>query len=105
MQETQVQSLLGRPPGEGRNNPLQYSCLGKLLDRGAGRAIVHGVAQSDTTESACTQVFRNGRMARSTEIYNDILLNVNCFCSQGLKGLVLEVGNEVSSLSSSSILV
>ena len=25
----------GRPPGEGNGNPLQYSCLGNLMDRGA----------------------------------------------------------------------
>ena len=28
-----------RPPGEGNGNPLQYSCLGDLIDRGAWRAI------------------------------------------------------------------
>ena len=26
---------LGRSPGEGNGNPLQYSCLGKILDKGA----------------------------------------------------------------------
>ena len=26
---------LGRSPGEGNGNPLQYSCLGNLMDRGA----------------------------------------------------------------------
>ena len=33
---------LGRSPGEGSGNPLQYSCLGNPMDRGAWRAIVHG---------------------------------------------------------------
>ena len=28
---------LGRSPGEGHGNPLQYSCLENLMDRGAGR--------------------------------------------------------------------
>ena len=37
---------LGRSPGEGNGNPLQYSCLGSLMDRGAWWAIVHGVAKS-----------------------------------------------------------
>ena len=43
MQETWVQ--LGRSPGEGNGNPLQYSCLGNPLNRGAWQATVHGVAK------------------------------------------------------------
>ena len=39
---------LGRSPGEGNGNPLQYSCLGTLMDRGALWSIVHGVAKSWT---------------------------------------------------------
>ena len=34
---------LGRSPGEGNGNPLQYSCLANLLNRGAWQATVHGV--------------------------------------------------------------
>ena len=41
---------LGRSPGDGNGNPLQYSCLGNPMGRGAWRATVHGVAESDTTE-------------------------------------------------------
>ena len=37
-----------RPPGEGNGNPLQYSCLGDLSDRGAWRATVHAVVKSWT---------------------------------------------------------
>ena len=33
---------LGRAPGEGNGNPLQYSCLGNLMDRGGWRATVQG---------------------------------------------------------------
>ena len=44
----------GRSPGGGNGNPLQYSCLGNLMDRGAWRATVHVVAESDTTEYALT---------------------------------------------------
>ena len=41
----------GRSPGEGNGNPLQYSCLGNPMDRGAWWATVHGVTkQLDTTE-------------------------------------------------------
>jgi len=36
---------LGRSPGEGNGNPLQYSCLENPMDRGAWQAIVHGVAR------------------------------------------------------------
>ena len=43
---------LGRSPGEGNGNPLQYSCLGNPMDRGAWQwqATVHGVAESEMTE-------------------------------------------------------
>ena len=39
---------LGRSPGEGNGNPLQYSCLENPMDRGAWRATVHGVTKSWT---------------------------------------------------------
>ena len=42
---------LGRSPGEGNGNPLQYSCLGNSIDRGAWQVTVHGVSkESDTTK-------------------------------------------------------
>ena len=34
-----------RSPGEGNVNPLQYSCLGNPMDRGAWQTIVHGVVK------------------------------------------------------------
>ena len=37
---------LGRYPGEGNGNPLQYSCLENPMDRGAWRATVHRVTKS-----------------------------------------------------------
>ena len=39
---------LGRSPGEGHGNPLQYSCLENPMDRGAWKATVHKVAKSRT---------------------------------------------------------
>ena len=37
-----------RSPGEGNGNPLQHSCLGNPMDRGAWQATVHGVTKSWT---------------------------------------------------------
>ena len=37
---------LGRSPGEGNGDPLQYSCLGNTMDREAWWAKVHGVTKS-----------------------------------------------------------
>ena len=39
---------LGRSPGEGNGNPLQYSCPENPMDGGAWWATVHGVAKSQT---------------------------------------------------------
>ena len=41
---------LGRSPGEGNGNPLQYSCLENHVDGGARLATVHRIAESDMTE-------------------------------------------------------
>ena len=52
MQEIQIRSLGQEDsPGEGNGNLLQYAFLEKPMDRGALRAIVCGVAESDTTEA------------------------------------------------------
>ena len=45
---------LGRYPGEGNGNPLQYSCLENPMDGGAWWATVHGVAESQTRMSDFT---------------------------------------------------
>ena len=37
---------LGRSPGEGNDNPLQYSCLENPMDRRAWQATVHGIVKS-----------------------------------------------------------
>ena len=43
-------SGLGRSPGEGNGNPLQYFCLENPMDGRDCQPIVHRVAESDTTE-------------------------------------------------------
>ena len=49
MQETLVRSLDQEDsPGGGHGNPLQYSCLENPMGRGAWRATVHGVTESQT---------------------------------------------------------
>ena len=51
---------LGRSPGEGNGNPLQYSCLKNPMDREAWWATVHGVAKSGTRLSDFTiTVYKN----------------------------------------------
>ena len=39
---------VGRSPGEGNGNPLQYACLGNPIDRVASQTTVHVVAKSQT---------------------------------------------------------
>ena len=53
---------LGRSPGEGHGNPLQYSCLENPMDRGPWQATVHGRQESATTEHMCTKPCDLGHM-------------------------------------------
>ena len=48
---------LGRSPGEGNGNPLQYSCLENPMDGGAWRTTVHRVTKSQTRLSDFTFTF------------------------------------------------
>ena len=43
----------GRSPGEGLDNPLQYSCLENPMDRGAWQAVVHAFAKSQVQLNMC----------------------------------------------------
>ena len=64
---------LGRSPGEGNSNPLQYSGLENSVDRGTCQAIVHGVAESDRTEQISLSLFK-GTLNR--EVRNAKLLGI-----------------------------
>ena len=50
---------LGRSPGEGNGNPLQYSCLENLMDGGGWWAMVHGVTKGRTRLSDFTFTFND----------------------------------------------
>ena len=56
----------GRSPGGGNDNPLQYSCLGNPMDRGAWWATDHGVAKSWTRLSMQAH---NAKLTNSSFIY------------------------------------
>ena len=47
---------VGRVPGGGQGNPLQYSCLENPMDRGVLWTTAHGVAESNTTEATLHSV-------------------------------------------------
>jgi len=49
----------GRSPGGGHENPHQCSCLENPMDRGAWRAVVHGVAKSQSRLSHSTHIHTN----------------------------------------------
>ena len=49
-----------RTPGEGNGNPLQYSCLGNLMDREAWQSTVHGVTKSQMQLSDSTHRLYGG---------------------------------------------
>ena len=66
----------GRSPGEGKGNPLQYSCLGNPTDRGAQWATVHGVAKSQTQLSNQTHTHTHLHTHTYTQDYFKSCINV-----------------------------
>ena len=62
---------LGRSPGEGNGNPLQYSCLENPTDGGACRATVHRVAKSQTLLSDYTHTQTQTQTQTHTHTHTD----------------------------------
>ena len=62
----------GRSPGEGNDNPLQYSCLENPVDREAWWATVHGI----TKELDTTQRLNNSKDNSKQFLYICIILNI-----------------------------
>ena len=64
---------LGRSPGEGNGNPLQYSCLENPMDRGAWWAAVHGVAKNRTRLSDFTFTFHFHALEKEMATHSSVL--------------------------------
>ena len=82
---------LGRSPGEGNDNPLQYSCLEKPMVRGAWQDTVHGVTkESDMTQGLKQQQYYSSSFASHTILHaNNILINMNAYTSHLLHWHIL----------------
>ena len=86
---------LGKSPGEGNSNLLQYSCLENPMDRGAWQAKVHGVAKSQTRLSDVTSF-------HFTSLQTELRVEVKpreqllCLSSLLLNGFVNFIVNYVS---------
>ena len=79
MQDTCSIPGLGRSPEEGNGNPLQYSCLGKPMDRGAWWAAVHGVAVWAMTE-ATEHINRYCQVAAFRELQDSMIPSERYVC-------------------------
>ena len=64
---------LGRSPGEGNGNPLQYSCLENSMDRGGWWATVHGVAKSPTRLGDFTLTFHFHALEKEMATHSSVL--------------------------------
>ena len=65
---------LGSSSGEGNGNPLQYSCLENSMDREAWRAIVCGVAKSQTQLSDFTFTFNFHALEKEMATHSSVLV-------------------------------
>ena len=59
--------------GEGVGTPLQYSCLGNSVDKGAWWAAIHGVMKSWTGLSDFTFTFYFNALEKETATYSSVL--------------------------------
>ena len=69
-QETQVRSL--GPEGPLEKGMASHSCLGNPMDRGAWRATVRGVAESDLTEQL--GILKRGLLHQLSFVFLDIFM-------------------------------
>ena len=69
LQEEDSGSIPGseRSPGEGNDNPLQYSCLENHIDRGAWWATVHGVTKLNQTEQLTLSLSKTEKVIQEKE--------------------------------------
>ena len=58
---------LGSSPGGGNGNPLQYSCLGNPMDRGAWEGIIHREAKSQVQLSLHTHTHTHTHIIKEEE--------------------------------------
>ena len=69
---------LGRPPGEGNSNPLQCSCLGNPMDRGACWPAIHRIIKSwmSLSDSTTTEVIGTGNSKRLKGVWGEAFLGL-----------------------------
>jgi len=63
---------LGRSPGEGNGNPLQYFCLESIMDKGSWWATVHGATKSWTGLEGLTAY------THTQEIQDSYMTKIHC---------------------------
>ena len=87
---------LGRSPGGGNGNPLQYSCLGNPVDRGDWWATVHGVTKSRIQLGTHVQMFILGLTCKNVS-YLYLAVKINS-AKLGEKIIVIKKHHEKEAL-------